>query len=229
MERLGMRAAPTSISIFPGFRPDKPDQSMRSTESMARERPYDCADVPLATILPFDGKAPQIHDTAFIAPGAGIIGDVEIGPAGEHLVQLRAARRHQPDRHRRALECPGRQRLPCRRPAAGYRRLPDDHRRGLLIGHMAMVHGCTLEDRAFVGMGAIAMDDCRIGEGAMLAAGALLSPGKAIPPREIWVGRPAKFLRIQDEAQVAKVRFQTERYCRLAERHMAMLSGAAES
>ena len=90
---------------------------------------------------------------------------------------------------------------------------------------MAVVHGCTLEDRAFVGMGAVAMDDCRIGEGAMLAAGALLSPGKAIPPREIWVGRPARFLRIQDDAQVEKIRFQTERYCALARRHLAALRG----
>jgi carbonic anhydrase/acetyltransferase-like protein (isoleucine patch superfamily) len=97
-----------------------------------------------------------------------------------------------------------------------------------VIGHMAVVHGCTLADRAFVGMGAVAMDDCRIGEGAMLGAGALLSPGKHIPPREIWVGRPAKFLRLADEAQVEKIRFQTERYCRLAERHRAELGGKAQ-
>jgi carbonic anhydrase/acetyltransferase-like protein (isoleucine patch superfamily) len=72
------------------------------------------------------------------------------------------------------------------------------------------------------------MDDCVIGAGAMLAAGALLSPGKTIPPREIWVGRPAKFLRAQDEAQIEKIRFQTERYCRLAQRHLAELNGAGE-
>jgi carbonic anhydrase/acetyltransferase-like protein (isoleucine patch superfamily) len=93
-----------------------------------------------------------------------------------------------------------------------------------VIGHMAVVHGATLEDRAFVGMGAVAMDACRIGEGAMLGAGALLSPGKAIPAREIWVGRPAKFLKTQSEAQVEKIRFQTERYCRLAQRHAAELA-----
>jgi carbonic anhydrase/acetyltransferase-like protein (isoleucine patch superfamily) len=62
----------------------------------------------------------------------------------------------------------------------------------------------------------------------MLAAGALLSPGKRIPPREIWVGRPAKFLRARDQAQVEKVRFQTERYCRLARRHLAELRGPAQ-
>jgi carbonic anhydrase/acetyltransferase-like protein (isoleucine patch superfamily) len=88
---------------------------------------------------------------------------------------------------------------------------------------MAVVHGAVLEDRAFVGMGAVAMDACVIGTGAMLGAGALLSPGKRIPPREIWVGRPAKFLKEQSEAQVGKIRFQTERYCRLAERHLAQL------
>jgi len=72
------------------------------------------------------------------------------------------------------------------------------------------------------------MDDCRIGAGAMLAAGALLSPGKAIPAGEIWVGRPAKFLRKQDPAQIEKVRFQTERYCKLAARHLAQIRGETQ-
>ena len=57
-----------------------------------------------------------------------------------------------------------------------------------------------------------------------LAAGALLSPGKGIPPGELWVGRPAKFHRAVGAAQLEKIRFQTERYCRLAERHRAELS-----
>src|SRR5690606_30498006 len=97
------------------------------------------------------------------------------------------------------------------------------------IGPMAVVHGCTLEDRAFVGMGAGAPDERRIGAGATRAAGALLSPGKAIPPREIWVGRPAKFFRTQDEAPVEKIRFQTARYCELARRHLAALRGDAQT
>ena len=50
----------------------------------------------------------------------------------------------------------------------------------VLIGHMAMVHGCMLEDRAFVGLGAIVMDGCRIERDGMLAAGAMLTPGKVI-------------------------------------------------
>ena len=66
---------------------------------------------------------------------------------------------------------------------------------------MAMVHGCTLEDRAFVGLGAIVMDGCHIHSDAMLAAGALLTQGKVIASRQLWTGRPAKHVRdLTDEA-----------------------------
>ena len=57
----------------------------------------------------------------------------------------------------------------------------------------------------------------------MLGAGALLSPGKIIPDGEIWIGRPAKFLRKQDETQIEKIRFQAERYCALAQKHLQEL------
>ena len=97
-----------------------------------------------------------------------------------------------------------------------------------MIGHMAVVHGCQLADRAFVGMGAVAMDGARIAEGGMLGAGALLSPGKQIGAGEIWIGRPAKYYRTQDEAQIAKIRFQTERYCQLARKHLRQLRSSPE-
>ena len=71
----------------------------------------------------------------------------------------------------------------------------------VLIGHMAIVHGCILENRAFVGMGAIVMDGCVIEGDAMLAAGAMLTPGKRLPSRQLWSGRPAKYMRdLTDEA-----------------------------
>ena len=181
------------------------------------------------TIVAIHGKAPRIDPTAWIAPGCRIIGDVTIGPHSSiwyncvlrgdiHRIVV-GARSNVQDGSVFHVEGP--------RPDTDG--CPTIVGEDCVIGHMAVVHGCTLEDRAFVGMGAVAMDDCRIGAGAMLAAGALLSPGKAIPPREIWVGRPAKFLRSQDEAQVEKVRFQSERYCRLAERHLAMLRGEAQA
>ena len=179
---------------------------------------------PWATILPFEGKEPRIDGSAFVAPGARIIGDVSIGPEASiwyncvlrgdiHRIVV-GARSNVQDGSVFHVEGPRPETDGC----------PTIVGEECVIGHMAIVHGATLDNRAFVGMGAVAMDDCRIGDGAMLAAGALLSPGKHIPPREIWVGRPAKFLRTQDEAQVEKIRFQTERYRRLAQRHMAELT-----
>jgi len=69
----------------------------------------------------------------------------------------------------------------------------------VLIGHLAMVHGCTLLDRAFVGLGAIVMDGAVVESDAMLAAGAMLTPGKRIPAGELWSGRPAAFMRVLSE------------------------------
>ncbi|MBC7160213.1 MAG: gamma carbonic anhydrase family protein [Porphyrobacter sp.] len=178
---------------------------------------------PWATILPFEGKAPTIHATAFVAPGARIIGDVTIGAEASvwyncvlrgdiHAIVI-GSRSNVQDGSVFHVEGPRPDTEGC----------PTILGEDCVIGHMAVVHGATLADRAFVGMGAVAMDACVIGEGAMLGAGALLSPGKAIPPREIWVGRPASKLKEQTPEQVDKIRFQTERYCRLAERHLAEL------
>ena len=184
---------------------------------------------PGATILPYEGKVPQIHESAFIAPGARIIGDVTIH--AEASIWYNCVLRG--DIHR--IEVGARSNVQdgsvfhVEGPRPDTQGSPTIIGEDCVIGHMAVVHGTVLENKAFIGMGAIAMDDCHLGEGAMLGAGALLSPGKKIPPREIWIGRPAKLFRTQDAAQVEKIRFQTERYCRLAQQHMAELRGASEA
>ena len=63
----------------------------------------------------------------------------------------------------------------------------------VLIGHSALIHGCTLEDRSFVGFAAQVMDGCVIESDAMLGAGSLLTPGKRIPAGQLWTGRPARW------------------------------------
>ena len=68
-----------------------------------------------------------------------------------------------------------------RRGRAMKRAIPTIIGEDVLIGHMAMVHGCLLHDRAFVGLGAIVMDGCEMEGDAMLAAGAMLTQGKRIP------------------------------------------------
>jgi gamma-carbonic anhydrase len=70
------------------------------------------------------------------------------------------------------------------------------------IAHNAVVHGCTIEDRVLIGMGAIVMDDAVVGTGSVIAAGAVVLPGTRIEPGSIYAGMPAK--RIKDVGEEMK-------------------------
>jgi carbonic anhydrase/acetyltransferase-like protein (isoleucine patch superfamily) len=180
---------------------------------------------PNVTIAPFNGIWPRIHDSAFIAPGCRIIGDVEIGPEASvwYNCVIRAdvnairigARSNIQDGSIIHCESPS-----ARRPEGFPTLIGAD----VLVGHMVMLHGCTLEDRAFVGMGAVVMDGARVSSDAMLAAGALLSPGKVIPPRELWIGRPASFGRGLNDEQLAGMQVGVAHYVENARHHRAALT-----
>ena len=169
------------------------------------------------TIAPYEGKAPRIHATAFVAPGACLIGDVEIGPGASvwYNCVLRA------DLNR--IVVGARSNVQDGTIIHVEPELPTLIGEDALIGHMAILHACTVEDRAFVGMGSIALDGSRIGGGAMLAAGALLGPGKAVPGRELWAGRPARLMRAIGDEEYERMGRQTALYCDLARRHRESL------
>lgn len=85
------------------------------------------------------------------------------------------------------------------------------------IGHRAIVHGCIIEDRALIGMGAIVMDHAEIGEGSLIAAGAVVLSGTEVPPYTLWAGVPAKPIRDLDQEEVVVLHDQTaENYIRYA-------------
>lgn len=183
---------------------------------------------PGVRLIPIHGKSPQIHDSAFVAPGCTIIGAVEIGPDSSiwYNCVLRAdvsrivigARTNVQDGS--VLHCdPPRLGDPDGSPLI----IGDD----VLIGHMAMVHGCTIEDRGFVGLGAIAMNKAVIGSDAMLAAGAMLTEGKVMGPRELWGGRPARLMRELDEAAIMGMRLGVMHYTQNAKDHAAAIAAAS--
>src|SRR3546814_4583442 len=72
----------------------------------------------------------------------------------------------------------------------------------VVVGHQAMLHACTLEDGAFVGMAAVVMDQAVVEPRAMVAAGALVTPRKTVPSGQLWGGRPARFLRALRAAEM---------------------------
>ena len=178
------------------------------------------------TIAPFEGNYPRIHSSAFIAPGCRIIGNVEIGADVSiwYNCVIRAdinrivigARSNVQDGT--VIHCDS----PKPKRPEGF---PTIIGEDVLIGHMAMIHGCILEDRAFVGLGSIVMDGCRIESDAMLAAGALLSPGKLIPSRQMWIGRPAAYARDLTDAALADMQAGVRGYVERGRQHRAALGG----
>jgi Carbonic anhydrases/acetyltransferases, isoleucine patch superfamily len=189
------------------------------------------SEYPDVTIIPFNGKTPVIHPSAFIAPGCRIIGDVEIGPdvsiwyncvirADVNRIRIGARTNIQDGT---VLHCDSAGDRADGRPADGW---PTIIGEDVLIGHMAMVHGCVLKDRAFVGLGAIVMSGCTVESDAMLAAGALLSPGKTVLHRQLWAGRPAKYMRdLADEALI-DMREGVENYVHNGKAHKGAVKAA---
>ncbi|KWV91391.1 gamma carbonic anhydrase family protein [Erythrobacter sp. YT30] len=178
-------------------------------------------------IIPIHGKSPKIDDTAFIAPGCSIIGDVEIGAGSSiwyncvvraDVFKIRIGERTNVQ-DGSVLHCdPPRPNDPDGCPLI----IGDD----VLIGHMAMVHGCTIHDRGFVGLGAIAMNKSVIGSDAMLAAGAMLTERKVMGERELWAGRPAKKLKDLSDAAIAGMKIGTAHYAENAKHHAEAVSEA---
>lgn len=73
------------------------------------------------------------------------------------------------------------------------------------VGHNVTIHGANVRDYALIGMGATLLDDAEVGEGAIVAAGALVLKGTKIGPYEIWGGVPAKFIKKADPEQTAEI------------------------
>jgi carbonic anhydrase/acetyltransferase-like protein (isoleucine patch superfamily) len=90
----------------------------------------------------------------------------------------------------------------------------------VVVGHRVMLHGCRLEDGCLVGMQATILDDAVVGEGSLVAAAALVTPGTKIPPRSLVRGAPAKVVRPLADDEVAFQRALAAKYLRLKENYL---------
>jgi gamma-carbonic anhydrase len=162
---------------------------------------------------------------AFIAPGSQIIGDVEIG--SESSIWYNCVLRGDVNRIRigaRSNVQDGTV-IHVDSPRDAGDGLPTIIGDDVLIGHMVMLHGSILHDRAFVGLGSIVMDGCTIESDGMLAAGAMLTPGKVIRARELWMGRPAKKIRDLTAEEMANNQLGVAHYVQMAHAHKEAISG----
>lgn len=92
---------------------------------------------------------------------------------------------------------------------------------GVTIGHAAVVHACTIGDYCLIGMHATVMDGAVVGNYGFLGAGSMLPPGKVVGERELWLGNPARFVRVLSDVQIEQLRYSAEHYVRLKDEYLA--------
>lgn len=170
-------------------------------------------------ILPYKGIMPKIHDSVFIAPSASIVGDVEIGE--DTNIWYNCAMRgdvHEIRIGERTNIQDGTVIHVTTDFSGTY--IGSD----VTVGHAAILHACTVEDFGFVGMQACAMDGSVVESFAMLAAGALLTPGKRVPKGQLWAGRPAKYMRDLTDEEIAYIKWSAPHYVELGQEHKKSVS-----
>jgi len=174
-------------------------------------------------IFPYQGEyaphgiAPRISEKAFIAPGAAVIGDVEIGEdsgvwfgcvvrGDVNYVRIGKRTNIQDGTVIHVTRKTG----------------PTIIGSNITIGHAALLHACTLEDGCFIGMRATLMDGVVVESGAQIAAGALVTPNKRVPKGQLWAGSPAKYFRDLTEEEQRFIPISAENYVKHAREYLAM-------
>jgi carbonic anhydrase/acetyltransferase-like protein (isoleucine patch superfamily) len=170
---------------------------------------------------PFDDKMPRVAPSAYVDETAVVIGDVSIGEDSS-LWPMVVARG---DVHR--IEIGARSNIQDgtvlhvthRHPGApdGYGLHLGDE---ITIGHRAVLHGCTIDNRCLIGIGAIVMDGARIEPYVLLAAGSLVPPGKVLDSGHLWLGNPVRRIRPLTETERGWIEYSAAHYVRLKDRYL---------
>lgn len=138
-------------------------------------------------IRSYQGKTPRIPATCYVDQSAQVLGDVELGENSS--VWMNAVLRG--DVHSIRVGSNSNVQDCC--VLHGQRHLYSvTVGAWVTIGHNATVHGCVVEDACLIGMGVTILNDCRIGEGSIVAAGCVLPEHTVVPPRTLWAGVPGK-------------------------------------
>jgi carbonic anhydrase/acetyltransferase-like protein (isoleucine patch superfamily) len=157
-------------------------------------------------ILDYKGSTPQIHESAFIAPNATVIGDVEIGEQSSvwfgtvlrgDIAPIRIGSRTNIQDLSILHETPN---------------MPLVIEDNVTVGHKVTLHSCTIRKNALIGMDSTVLDGAVIGENAFIGAGSLVTPGTEIPPNTLAFGRPARVVRNLTDEDLEEMKRINETY-----------------
>lgn len=171
-----------------------------------------------ATVLAVDDQVPTISETAFVAPGARVIGGVSLGERAS--VWYNAVLRGDSDTITIGAESNVQDNVSIH--------IDKDHPvvvgERVSIGHNAVVHGCTIGDESLVGMGSVILSGAVIGKGCLIAGGAVVLEGMVVPDGSLVAGVPAKVRRELSEEELEKIRNNAAIYLDHTDRHRAAVS-----
>ena len=158
-------------------------------------------------LRPYRGVLPRVHPTAFIDESAQVICDVEIGE--DSSVWMSVVMRG--DVHR--IRVGRRSNIQDGTVVHVMNRThPTTIGDEVTVGHAALLHGCTIENRCLIGMGAILLNGAHIGSDSIVAAGTLVVEEMKVPPRSLVMGSPGKVKRALTDAEVETIRGYADRY-----------------
>ena len=163
------------------------------------------------TIVKFKGIAPKIHDTSYIADGAVVAGDATIKKNANIWFNSVVRADVAPIIIGENTNIQDGTIIHTSR-FNGYTYIA----KNVTVGHMSMLHACSIEDNAFIGMQALVMDKAIIEEYGFVAAGSLISPNKVVRTKELWAGRPAKFIRMVTDEEFDFMKENIQNYIDLA-------------
>ncbi|MFF3570574.1 gamma carbonic anhydrase family protein [Nocardia jiangxiensis] len=150
--------------------------------------------------------APQVEDTAWVAPNATVIGRVRLG--AEVGIWYSAVLRGDLE----DISVGPRTNIQDGCVLHADPGFPLTVGEGVSVGHNAILHGCTIGDNVLVGMGATVLNGAVIGEGSLIAANALIPEGAQIPPGSLVAGVPGKVRRELGEAELDRIRLNATVY-----------------
>ena len=170
-------------------------------------------------VRPYRGVAPRVHPTAFIDVSAQVIGDVEIGE--ESSVWMCAVVRGDVNAIRIGRRSNVQDGAVVHAMTGTHETHIGDH---VTIGHAAVVHGCTIEARCLIGIGAILLNGSRVGSGSIVAAGTLVPEAMQVPPRSLVMGSPGKVRRLLTQKEVDEIQLYADRYAGFREEYVKVES-----
>jgi carbonic anhydrase/acetyltransferase-like protein (isoleucine patch superfamily) len=170
----------------------------------------------MAPLYDFAGASPAVHESAFVAPTASIIGSATLAEDSSAFygVSVRA--------DTAAISVGAGSNLQDNVVLLADPGFPCSVGAGVSVGHAAVVHGCIVEDDCLIGMGATVLNGAVIGTGSLVAAGAVVLEGTVVPPRSLVAGVPAKVRRELTDDEFDGVKQNAARYVELARAHREM-------